>query len=51
MLRHPESSLHLLPMTVAVGSVDSTVIECRMLAELSVSGGRVLTHDELLRRV
>ena len=38
-------------MIVAGSPVDLTDIEYRMLAELSANAGRILTHEQLLRRV
>ena len=38
-------------VTVAGRPVDLTDIEYRMLVELSVNAGRVLTHDQLLQRL
>ena len=38
-------------VTVAGSPVKPTAIEYNLLSELSVNGGRVLTHDHLLRRV
>ena len=38
-------------VTVAGQPVELTATEYEMLSELSVNAGRVLTHDELLRRV
>ena len=38
-------------VTVDGRSVDLTAIEYRLLVELSVSDGRVVTHEQLLRRV
>ncbi len=38
-------------VTVAGDSVDLTDIEYRMLAELSANAGRIMTHEQLLRRV
>ena len=38
-------------VTVAGRSIDLTVTEYRLLAELSNAAGRVLTHEQLLRRV
>ena len=38
-------------MTVAGAPVDLTDIEYRMLAELSANAGRIMTHEQLLRRV
>ena len=37
--------------TVAGAPVDLTDIEYRMLAELSANAGRIMTHEQLLRRV
>ena len=34
-----------------VAGVDLTAIEYRLLVELSISDGRVVTHEQLLRRV
>ena len=38
-------------VTVAGGAVNLTTTEYKLLAELSASSGRVLTHEQLLRRV
>ena len=38
-------------VTLAGQRVDLTAIEYRMLAELSSNAGRVMTHEQLLRRV
>ena len=38
-------------VTVDGRSVDLTAIEYRLLVELSISDGRVVTHEQLLRRV
>ena len=38
-------------VTVAGRSIDLTVTEYKLLAELSNAAGRVLTHEQLLRRV
>ncbi len=38
-------------VTVAGAPVDLTDIEYRMLAELSANAGRIMTHEQLLRRV
>ena len=38
-------------VTVAVRPVQLTATEYKLLFELSVNAGRVLTHDQLLRRV
>ena len=38
-------------MTVAGAPVDLTDIEYRLLAELSANAGRILAHEQLLRRV
>ena len=38
-------------VTVDGRSVELTAIEYRLLVELSVSDGRVVTHEQLLRRV
>ncbi len=40
-----------LTMYYAGRPVQLTYIECRLLLELSVDTGRVLTHGQLLRRV
>ena len=38
-------------MTVAGILVDLTDIEYRMLAELSANAGRIMSHEQLLRRI
>ncbi|MDE2810056.1 MAG: response regulator transcription factor [Gemmatimonadota bacterium] len=38
-------------VTIAGQPVELTTTEYEMLSELSVNAGRVLTHDQLLRRV